>query len=295
MIEVSGLARACTYLFLVSMMLSIGLEVTGRQMLDSLRNTSLVGRALLANLVLVPLLGLLLVRLFPLSPDVATGLLILAAAPGAPFAVQFTSKAKSAVAFAAALLFLLTFLSVVVTVPLTGLLLEAEASLRLPVWRIVDRLTLYVVLPFLAGLVLQRWPGGVGAMIRRPVALLAAVAFPAAIVLTMATKSAATRAVGAPALVAMLLLVLGGMVIGWLLGGPGRDTRRVLATSTGMRNIVVALLIALNSFPGTHVNVAILAFSALMVPPNLLFTFYQDRQARKRAAEASDPGRPAGR
>jgi BASS family bile acid:Na+ symporter len=54
--------RACTYLFLVSMMLSIGLEVTGRQMLDSLRNTSLVGRALLANLVLVPLLGLFLVR-----------------------------------------------------------------------------------------------------------------------------------------------------------------------------------------------------------------------------------------
>jgi BASS family bile acid:Na+ symporter len=132
-------------------------------------------------------------------------------------------------------------------------------------------------------------------MIRRPVALLAAVAFPAAIVLTMATKSAATRAVGAPALVAMLLLVLGGMVIGWLLGGPARDTRRVLATSTGMRNIVVALLIALNSYRGTDVNVAILAFSALMVPPNLLFTFYQDRQARKRAAEASDPGRPAGR
>jgi bile acid:Na+ symporter, BASS family len=62
MIEMSGLARACTYLFLVSMMLSIGLEVTGRQMLDSLRNTSLVGRALLANLVLVPLLGLFLVR-----------------------------------------------------------------------------------------------------------------------------------------------------------------------------------------------------------------------------------------
>jgi predicted Na+-dependent transporter len=54
--------RACTYLFLVSRMLSIGLEVTGRQMLDSLRNTSLVGRALLANLVLVPLLGLFLVR-----------------------------------------------------------------------------------------------------------------------------------------------------------------------------------------------------------------------------------------
>ena len=94
MIELSPLARLLTYVFLVSVMLSVGLEVTGRQVLDALRNVRLMGRALLANLVLVPILGLVLVRLIPMAPDVAAGVLILAAAPGAPFAVQFTSKVR---------------------------------------------------------------------------------------------------------------------------------------------------------------------------------------------------------
>ena len=67
-------------------MLSIGLEVTGRQVVRALADVTLMGRALAANLICVPLLGLVLVWLFPMPPDAAAGVLILAAAPGAPFA-----------------------------------------------------------------------------------------------------------------------------------------------------------------------------------------------------------------
>ena len=51
-----------------------------------------------------------------------------------------------------------------------------------------------------------------------------------------------------------------------------------------MRNAGVALLVALSSFPDSDVELAVLAFSALMVPPNLVFTIYQNRLARRRAA-----------
>lgn len=290
MIELSPLARFLSYLFLVTIMLSIGLEVTGRQVLDALRNGSLMGRALLANVVLVPILGLALVRLFPMPPDITAGLLILAAAPGAPFAVQFTSKAKDAVAFAAALLFVLVVVALVITAPLAGLMLRAEIPLGLPAWRLAGMAILYLVLPLLAGFALQRWSAGLARALRKPVTLCAAVSFPALTVLTMGMKSPATRAVGARALVAMLLFVLGGMAIGWLLGGPETGTRRVLATGTGMRNAMVALLIALTSFPDSDVDVVVLAFSALMVPPNLAFTLYQNFRARVRV---SGPGAPA--
>ena len=37
----------------------------------------------------------------------------------------------------------------------------------------------------------------------------------------------------------MLLLLLLSMLIGWLIGGPDRESRRVLATSTGMRSVIV--------------------------------------------------------
>ena len=139
MIEMSPLARLLTYVFLVSVMLSIGLEVTGRQILESARNRGLMARALVANLVLMPILGLVLVWVFPLQSDIAAGLLILAAAPGAPFAVNFTSKAKGAVPLAAALLFVFTILSLVVTPPLAGLLLRVDTPLSLPTWDVAWR------------------------------------------------------------------------------------------------------------------------------------------------------------
>jgi BASS family bile acid:Na+ symporter len=283
-IEISAPARVLTYLFMFTMLLSIGLELTGRQVVRALADVPLMGRALVANLICVPLLGLVLVWLFPMPADAAAGVLILAAAPGAPFAVQFTSKAKDAVAFAAALLLVLTLIALFLTPHLAGVLLRADLPLALPVGRAAKAVLLYLLAPLVLGFALQRWVPGVAAALLRPATWCAALSFPAVIVLTMAMKSAATRTLGAPALIALLLLVLGGMLIGWLLGGPDTGTRRVLATSTGMRNVAIALLVALTSFPDSDVDVAVLAFSALMVPPNLVFTIYQNRRARRRSA-----------
>ena len=284
MIDLSPLVRFLGYVFLCSVMLSIGLEVAWRQILDAFRDWSLLGRALVANLILVPLLGLVLVRLFPMSPDIAAGMLILAAAPGAPFAVQFTSKAKDSVAFATALLFVLTVVALVATPSIAGLLVHVDTPLTLPVWRVVRGAILYLLLPLFGGFVLQRWSGELARALRKPATICAAVCFPTVTVLTIDMKSAATRTIGVSALAALFLLVVGAMFLGWFMGGPDTGTRRVLATSTGMRNVMVALLIAVTGFPNSAVDLAVLAFSALMVPPNLVFTIYQNRKVKRLAA-----------
>ena len=56
-----------------------------------------------------------------------------------------------------------------------------------------------------------------------------------------------------------------------------------------MRNAMVALLIARTSFPDSDVDLAVLAFSSLMVPPNLIFTIYQGRRARALATRRGTP------
>src|SRR5262245_40238383 len=43
--------------------------------------------------------------------------------------------------------------------------------------------------------------------------------------------------------------------VGWLLGGPGNDTRRVLALGTGQRNIAAAVVVASQSFSDPQVIV----------------------------------------
>ncbi len=64
-------------LFVVVVMFSIGLRVSGGELLDILRKRSLFVRTLLANCVLIPAIGFLLVRIFPLTSDASVGVLLL--------------------------------------------------------------------------------------------------------------------------------------------------------------------------------------------------------------------------
>jgi BASS family bile acid:Na+ symporter len=67
------------------------------------------------------------------------------------------------------------------------------------------------------------------------------------------------------------------------MGGPAKETRPVLATVTGMRHVGLCLLIALNTFPDPAVQAPLVAFSALMVPPNTLFAAYTVIRSRMAA------------
>jgi bile acid:Na+ symporter, BASS family len=53
---------------------------------------------------------------------------------------------------------------------------------------------------------------------------------------------------GSGALLAILILVAVAIGSGYLLGGPGRDTRQVLAIGTGQRNLAATFLIAGSNF-----------------------------------------------
>jgi BASS family bile acid:Na+ symporter len=82
----------------------------------------------------------------------------------------------------------------------------------------------------------------------------------------------------------MVLLIIGSMIIGWFLGGPQRDNRRILATGTSMRNVALCAVIAIESFPGTKVDIALVAFSALMVTPNSFLALYDNYREKRRKA-----------
>ena len=86
----------------------------------------------------------------------------------------------------------------------------------------------------------------------------------------------------------MFLLLIISMLIGWFTGGPDRELRRVLATSTGMRSVIVVLYIARYCFPGTNIYMIPIVYLSLMVPTNLLFhlAFVGWHKLRPTAAQA---------
>jgi BASS family bile acid:Na+ symporter len=272
--------------FVALVMASIGLRVTQGELFSILRNHRLLGRSLLANCVVVPALGYLLARTVPMDPQVRVGIMLLAAVPGTPVALQFTRTARARLGFVAGLTFVLSIAAVAIAPVAVRVVPHIESQYR-PGQDLILSLLLQIVLPLAAGVMLaRRWPS-IAAKLAGPLSILATVIFLFLMWETRAVRREAFRSMEGWPLLTMLALLVMAMAAGWWLGGPDRESRRVMATSTSMRNVVVCFFIARYWFPGTKAYLVPIAYLGMMVPANLLFTLYQKWRERRLGALAS--------
>lgn len=258
--------------FVVLVMLSIGLRVTGRQVFDVLRNWALLARVLAANCVLIPVLGLILVSIFPLTPDASIGIMLLATIPGTPIALQFTRKAKTRLAFAAVMTFVLSVVSIVLTPLAVEVMPRIAQHSERPIANLVVSILLYIAAPLCVGLCVGQRVPRIALRLVLPLEILATLVFAFLMWETRLIRRAALLAIaGRETILAIFLLLVLSMLIGWLIGGPDVESRRVLATATGMRSVIVVLYVARYCFPGTNVYMVPIVYLSLMVPINLLF------------------------
>jgi predicted Na+-dependent transporter len=259
-------------LFVAIVMFSIGLRVSTGDLYGILRARGLLMRTLMANCILIPAIGFLLIRTFPLTPDASIGIMLLAAIPGTPISLQFTRLAKTRLAFAAAVIFVLSLVSVAMTPVIIETMPQTLQHSEQPVSSLLATLAVYIALPLCAGVWVARLAPHIGSGLILPLGVLASVVFVFIMWETRLMRREALNTIrGNGTILAMLLLLLFSMLIGWLIGGPDRDTRRILATSTGMRSVIVVWYIARFCFPGTQVYMIPLVYLSLMVPANLLF------------------------
>ncbi|MBI3797381.1 MAG: bile acid:sodium symporter [Deltaproteobacteria bacterium] len=279
--------KILTYLFVIVYMLSVTLETTRGQIMATFTDRRQMGRALLANFVLVPLLGVILARLFTLSPDVRIGFLLLALSPGGLFALQFARVSKGNLVLAVGLLIALSTLAILLTPALVALLFPAVGEGRLPLVLLVLLLLLLIAAPLLAGRAWQQFAPEAAPRLGRRLGVLSIVLFIITTVAAGKYKTPAIKAISAHEIMAIVSLVLASWFIGWLLGGPEVRNRKVLAISTSLRNVGVCLPIAVNYFPGTAVVVPILAFSGISIPMNMVFALITGRTLRDTEASVS--------
>lgn len=269
-----SLTNLLKVLFLTTTMAAIGLKVTPAELISSLKNRSLAARSLGLNLILIPLLGLALVKIVPMSRDAGIGILLLAAAPGGLNAIQFTSKTKDSLCDAASLLFILTVLSVLLSPVITGLMLPINTPIALPYGRLIRIVFFYLLLPLLLGLGVCRLSKPIAERLSRPMALCGTISFVVVVIRMLTMRKQAIATMSKAELAVIVVLILLSMILGWSLGGPSPETRRILATNTSMRNAALCMIIATNGFPDTNVDITVVAFSGLMIPPNMLLTAY---------------------
>ena len=264
-------------LFVAVYMLSVPLETTSGEIIGTLVRWNLMGHALLANFVIIPILGVSIARFFDLPPEIKTGFHLLALTPGGPLALQFARVSKGNRTFAVALLFLFCLLAILITPGLVLLFFPREEAGRLPFAMMMMMLVLLIVMPAVVGRGLQRLIPGRAPSLGLWLGRLSIVIFIIAAATAARYKSPAIRAMGTNGIAAIVLLIIGSWVVGWLLGGPEIRNRKVLAVASSMRNIGVCLPIASSYFLETDVVIPVLAFSGIMIPMNMVFALVTGR------------------
>ena len=111
---------------------------------------------LLANCILIPALGFILVHEFPLNPEARIGILLLAAIPGTPIALQFTRQAKTRLAFTAAVTFVLSAVSLAMTPLVVQVMPEVARRSERPLLLLLIDTVLYIAMPLAAGVWIAR-------------------------------------------------------------------------------------------------------------------------------------------
>lgn len=248
--------------FLAAFMLQAGLGCDFRDLMHALKNGGALLRVFTANFILVPIAGVLAVRLFALDDFVAAGILLMAIAPGVPFLPLLAgSKNGGNEGLATGLTVLLPAVSIV-TVPITApLVLPVNATAHIVLARFITNLVLLQLLPLIVGMYIRtRAPRTAPTLIK----VFFAIALIALVVLCFdivpKTGQAFAAVYGSRGLMATGLVIVLCAVIGWLLGGREARFRNTITLSTIMRNFGLALVVAGQSFPDTAAAAAILTY-----------------------------------
>jgi BASS family bile acid:Na+ symporter len=270
--------------------LGFGLKATLDDLLYLIRRPGLFVRSLLAVFVIMPLLAVVLSRQFDFRPPVEVALIALALSPVPPLLPKKEGKAGGHHSYGLALMAMLALLSIVV-VPVSMEILERIFHVPLAVApQVVAKVVLQAaLLPLAVGMIVRALAPRFAARIEKPFELVAKILLPLAVlVLLAATLSAAGAAIGGGTVLAIVIFVVAGLVVGHVMGGPDLDHSVVLAISSASRHPAIALAILTANFPNEHFGGIIMVYlivSAVVVIP---YTVWQ----RKRAAGTASARSP---
>jgi bile acid:Na+ symporter, BASS family len=250
--------------FVISSMLAMGTGLTVAEIFAALRNHRLIAFALLANFVLMPLGALVLAKVLWLDEPLGIGLLLLGSAAGAPFLPKLSQLSRGNLPFAVGAMVLLMIITVGF-LPIVLPLLLPEVTVN-PA-KIAQSLVILMLLPLGAGLFVKARLERLAAQVKPFLDRLATISLVLLIMLiSIVNFDKVVQVFGTRGILAGLLFIAFGCLLGWLFGGPGDDTRRVLALGTGQRNIAAALVVGSQSFtdPGVTVMVVVVAIVGLV-------------------------------
>lgn len=268
--EASALTNVLLPLALAIVMLGLGLGLT----VDDFRRVAAMPKPVVVGLavqtVLLPGVAFVLAKLFGLSPELAVGLMLLAASPGGATANIYSHLAKGDVALnitltaTNSLLCLLT-LPLILELSLAHFM-GAGNYVPPPVRKIVE-VGVIILVPVLIGMALRRRAPAFAARMDRPVRAFSLLVLVGVIAAAVAQEwerlPGYFAAVGLACLAFNLLSLWAGYALPLALRLPRRQAIAI-AMEIGIHNGTLAIFIALNVLGNSVISIPAVAYSLMM-------------------------------
>lgn len=261
-------------LFIGGVLFAAGLEVTLAQVLEPMKNATLVARALVANLIAVPLGAYGMSQIYPLERPYMIGFLLYGFAAGAPYTPKLVSAAGGDVPSSIAATMLLTVLTILYMPFVLPALIPGT---EIEIWEIAKPLLLQMFVPLVFGLTVRHASSTWAERIRRPVNLLVNLSALVFLVLALVLHwNELTDTLGTGAISSAVVLTLAAFGVGYVLGPDRMRGRTTLGLITTARNIGAAATIATSNFgdePRVLITVAVCMFVvfAIAFPASKLY------------------------
>jgi BASS family bile acid:Na+ symporter len=251
-------------LFIIMLGMGLGLTIKDFQLIFFEPKAVLVG--LTAQLILVPVVGFVLAMLFPLSPELAVGVAVLAACPGGPTSNMVTYLVKGHLALSITLTALSSLITVF-TIPLVVnfamlQLMGNGVSLQLPLLKTMIQIAVITLIPVGLGMLIHQYMPKIATQLEKQVKWLS-LFFLGLIIVGVLLKERANvltffLQVGGVTLTLNILTMLLGYGLS-LLSGLNTASAKAITVEVGIQNGTLA--IALASAP-TFLNTPTMAIPA---------------------------------
>jgi BASS family bile acid:Na+ symporter len=259
-----AIGNLAIYFFVVTSIAAMGLNLTVREILDPWKKKWLLTLSLVTNFVIIPLFALFILYLIPLDIDLATGLIIVAAAAGAPSLPKAMDIIGGNVAYAIGL----TIVLVLVTIFYMPLMLpylipgvsvdESSTALYLIVFMLIPLVATMALRARSPSLALKLHP------VMDRISDLSIIAVLLIYTIGLFTSDFSVKAgalLGLEGTLVAVLFILGSFSIGYVLGGPELRNREVLAFGTGFRNVSAALVVVAANFDDPQILFMVLVIA----------------------------------
>jgi len=265
---------------LALIMLALGLGLTGQDFLRVAKQPKdfLVG--LICQLILLPIIAFLLLKIFNLPLEIALGVMIIAAAPGGVTSNVLTKFANGDVALSISLTAIISLISII-SVPFivfksAELLEVAEISKEISMIGISMKMFLVVTLPVLIGMLIRKFATNFvmskSQLIERISVFLFVIVFAAIWVEEWENIMGYIKQAGLITLVLNIVMMFIGYYVAKFLAS-GVSQRKSISLECGLQNGTLAVFVASQLFSDIAYLIPTATYAIVMFITSIIYVF----------------------